>query len=411
VNATEALTWKACLAEVAKNNAELRAASENLHSTEAAKKAALSGFLPQVNGSLGYSYGTGTSSGSGAQLAASSPNGSADGSYTASLSASQNLFSGFQDSGKVDQAAANQRVSAAQLDVTKAKVASDLKSAYAGVLFSQRSISLQRDVSRRREENLRLVELRFQSGGENKGSVLLSRAYLAQAKYDELQSKNNIRVSRLQLARILGRDGDFDFEVVDDMPLETLPLNPDLKKLAVMTPEHVVAVGQEEAAVAAVTIARAGFYPSFSLSATASRLGKEWFPQTERWSIGAAISIPIFTGGKDYYGTQGAIATRTSAEASRMNVGRQLLVKLEQTYSGYLEASEKLKVDESFREAALKRAEIARGKYNNGLMSFDDWDVIENDLIVRERAVLQSQKDRAAAEAAWAQALGKGVTP
>jgi outer membrane protein TolC len=209
----------------------------------------------------------------------------------------------------------------------------------------------------------------------------------------------------------LGRDGDFDFEVVDDMPLETLPLNPDLKKLAVMTPEHVVAVGQEEAAVAAVTIARAGFYPSFSLSATASRLGKEWFPQTERWSIGAAISIPIFTGGKDYYGTQGAIATRTSAEASRMNVGRQLLVKLEQTYSGYLEASEKLKVDESFREAALKRAEIARGKYNNGLMSFDDWDVIENDLIVRERAVLQSQKDRAAAEAAWAQALGKGVTP
>jgi outer membrane protein TolC len=344
-------------------------------------------------------------------LAASSPNGSADGSYTASLSASQNLFSGFQDSGKVDQAAANQRVSAAQLDVTKAKVASDLKSAYAGVLFSQRSISLQRDVSRRREENLRLVELRFQSGGENKGSVLLSRAYLAQAKYDELQSKNNIRVSRLQLARILGRDGDFDFEVVDDMPLETLPLNPDLKKLAVMTPEHVVAVGQEEAAIAAVTIARAGFYPTFSLSATASRLGKEWFPQTERWSIGATISIPIFTGGKDYYGTQGAIATRTSAEASRMNVGRQLLAKLEQTYSGYLEASEKLKVDESFREAALKRAEIARGKYNNGLMSFDDWDVIENDLIVRERAVLQSQKDRAAAEAAWVQALGKGVTP
>ena len=74
-----------------------------------------------------------------------------------------------------------------------------------------------------------------------------------------------------------------------------------------------------------------------------------------------------------------------------------------------MESIEKLKVDQSFLEAALKRSEIARSKYNNGLMTFEDWDLIENDLIARETAVLQSQKDRATAEAAWQQAQGQGV--
>jgi hypothetical protein len=44
-------------------------------------------------------------------------------------------------------------------------------------------------------------------------------------------------------------------------------------------------------------------------------------------------------------------------------------------------------------------------------MSFEDWDRIENDLIQRQKTVLQSQRDRVTAEAAWEQAQGKGVIP
>jgi outer membrane protein TolC len=55
------------------------------------------------------------------------------------------------------------------------------------------------------------------------------------------------------------------------------------------------------------------------------------------------------------------------------------------------------------------RAEIARSKYNNGLTTFDDWDLIESDLINRQRAVLSSQGNRVVAEAAWEQAQGRGA--
>jgi outer membrane protein len=72
---------------------------------------------------------------------------------------------------------------------------------------------------------------------------------------------------------------------------------------------------------------------------------------------------------------------------------------------------EKLKVDQAFLDAAKTRADIARTKYNNGLMTFENWDIIENDLIQRQKSFLQSQRDRVVAEAAWEQAQGKGVIP
>jgi outer membrane protein len=57
------------------------------------------------------------------------------------------------------------------------------------------------------------------------------------------------------------------------------------------------------------------------------------------------------------------------------------------------------------------RSELGRAKYKNGLLNFEDWNAIESDLINRQKAKLQSQRDRVVAEAAWEQATGKGVIP
>ena len=73
------------------------------------------------------------------------------------------------------------------------------------------------------------------------------------------------------------------------------------------------------------------------------------------------------------------------------------------------EAVQRLEVDRAFVEAALAREKIAKEKYNNGLLSFEDWDIIENDLISRQKALLLSEKNRVTAEAAWEKSRGVGV--
>ena len=78
-------------------------------------------------------------------------------------------------------------------------------------------------------------------------------------------------------------------------------------------------------------------------------------------------------------------------------------------YSKYLLSYEKLKVDQKFEQASLLRSQIGRQKYNNGMMSFEDWDKIESELIDRQKTALTSKKDILINESAWEKAKGQGV--
>ena len=162
---------------------------------------------------------------------------------------------------------------------------------------------------------------------------------------------------------------------------------------------------------AGIRTARSGFFPSLNLTGTMGRQGRDFFPSGERWSVGVGLSFPLFSGGQDYYASKAAVAGFAQAVGTRESVDRQLLVSLRQSYRTYTQGVEKLLVDTAFLEAAASRSEIARNRYNNGLLTFEDWDVIENDLISRQKTRLQSKRDRVVSEAAWEQAQGKGVIP
>jgi outer membrane protein len=397
-------TWAQCVEITAENNAEIRASRSTLESTMSQEGVARGGFLPAVAGDLSWSRGNTTTDGG-------FSNGTS--TYSATLSASQNLFSGFSDLAKLRQARANTRAASATYQITKARISFALKKAFEGFSYSKEATKLTGEITRRRQENLRLVELRFQSGRENKGSVLLSEAYLNQAKLDDLQAQNARRLAQAELAESLGLDDGSGLDIEGTTPIiEPNAKGPELKSLVLITPDYEQSIAQEESAGQSVTVARSQFFPNLSLSGSVGKLGADFFPdERDRWSIGVKLSFPFFNGGRDYYGTQAANATFASAQSIRQNTARAILSKLQDAYSSYIEAVAKLKVDESFRTAATVRAEIARKKYNNGLLSFEDWDVIENDLISRQKVYLQSKRDRVTAEATWEQAQGRGVFP
>jgi outer membrane protein len=400
-----ALSWSESLKLALENNTELKAAGDAFRSTEDQEGVARGGFLPTVSGSL-----TGTRSGTAGSL----DYGTAPGNqFSATLKGGENLFSGLYDHGNLVRAKANTRAALAVLQIARAKMSFDLKSAYEGLRFAQNARSLSLEIVKRRESNLGLVQLRFNSGRENKGTVLLSKAYLADAKYGALQADHSTSAARATLARVVGLDDtDETLNASEEVPTHEPPAAPDFRKVATVTPDHIQAAAQEDAAEAAVTVARAGFFPTLDLSGTYGRRDTVFFPNgPDRWSLGLTLTIPIFNGGKDYYSTKGVNATYAGSIENRVGVDRGLLVSLRQAFHGYIEAVAKADVDASYRDAAQLRAEIARTQYNNGLVSFADWDLIENDLIAREKAYLQSSRERVTAEATWEQAQGTGVVP
>lgn len=397
----ETLRWSDAVAQAARANADIRGAEEKLRAARLSAEGSYAGYFPQLNGSLLYSRSQ--------QSVAASPSSAVD-SYGASLTASQNIFSGLQDRARVEQSAAAARNAEAALTAAKAKASYDLKSAYAALLYAQRFVALEQDLLKRRQDNLSLVQLRFESGRENKGSVLLSQAYLEQARYESLQAVNAIESARALLAEALGFEKSTENLILsDDVPVASPPTQIDLDVLVLSAPDRLQASASEESAKAGVLLARGAFFPTLGLEASVGRQGPNWFPNNDRWSMGLTLSLPLFSGGRDYYATKSAAATHAAAVLNTVSVDRGARAKLAQALAAYREAAAKLKVDEAFLSAAKVRSEISRSQYNNGLISFQDWDLIENDLITRQKTALQSRRDRVVAEASFEQIQGKGV--
>lgn len=394
---TGPLTFAQALRLAGDNNAELRRARAELEAAEHDVKSARAGYLPQVSGNVTYSDTSGSSAGDAS-------------SYSTAITATQNLFAGFQDQARVQRSSAQLESSRAELAEAKATLSRDLKSAFAGLLYAQENVLLTQSILRRLEENLRLVELRFEGGRENKGSYLLTRASVAQARLDHLQAQQALISAQAQFARAIGETAT-TWQVAGEVPIALPEAAPDFVSLMRATPDYREAVASEQVAEADVRLAKSGFYPSVDLRGSVGRDGESWFPSGDRNSVSATVSIPLFSGGRDYYGVRSALASADAAKASLTSIEQQLLVRLKQAYATYVQAVERVNVEREFLEAAQTRASIARARYQNGLLSFEEWDRIESDLIQRQKTSLTSTRERVVAEAEWELVQGRGVIP
>ena len=254
--------------------------------------------------------------------------------------------------------------------------------------------------------------MRFESGRENIGSLNLSKAYLAQAKYEHLQAMNSLQVYQSQLAQVLGVEESSELNVNGDIPLNTPPAETtskmDFKNLAKTIPESKKAQFNELSAMATLDLSKSSFYPSLNLTQSIDSYDHQ-SKLSHGWSLGATITLPLFEGGKDYYAYKSSSENYRSAAMTRKNTEEVSLTKLKNAYTNYIEGVMKLEVDQAFVVASESRERIAKAQYNNGLISFIDWDNIENDLIVRQKSLLQTQKDRVSAEAGWELVAGLGV--
>lgn len=393
--AQPAYTFQQCLELVRQNNSELISAEQNLQAARSQQRALYGNYLPQITANMGYTK--------------SETDGLESEGYTASLNATQNVFNGFGDMARLAEAEGKVKVAEANLRTVRAKVSYDLKTAFASVIYAQESLRLSKSILKRRSDNLNMVELRFQSGRENKGSVLLSKAYLQQAQLDVLRSENALATTKSTMIRVLGLEPDAIFDIQGKAP-ETPPgAAPNFLDLAESTPEKLQAEGAIQSAEGSLKNARSEFLPSLDLNGSLGKTGPDYFPDQDRWSVGATLSWSLFSGGKDYFSQKSAVAQKLVAENNWRNSRLDLVSRLRQAYAEYVEAVEQVKVSDAFVEAGSVRAEIGRSKYNNGLTSFDEWDRIENDLIGYQKDQTLKRRDRVTAEANWEKSQGVGV--
>ncbi len=399
--AAEMLTWDDCVQESNQHNPDLLAAQAVVREARAKYLGSYTAFLPQVSADVGVDRsGTKTASSSSTVM-----------SNSVGLSASETLFSGFGNEATVQQQHAGLQAAEAAFAQTKAQVGFDLKSAFAQLLFAQEQVALAEGIAARRQENVRLVDLRYQGGREHQGSFLRSQAAAQQAVFDVAQAKRALQVAQQQLAKVLGRRDAAELSIGGELKPAAVSEPPDFSSLMAQTPAHRQADAQARGARAGVTVARSGFYPTVSAGGSLSRVGADWPPGDDKWLAGITVSLPFFSRGQTFFNVQSANAERDRTQAALKSTDDQTVFTLKQAFAAYQDAVGKVSVQEEFLHAAQVREEIARSQYTTGLLSFQDWDLIEDDLITNQKAMLTSRRDAVTAEATWERTQGNGALP
>ena len=394
VMAEEALTWEDCVKEALKNHPDLISGKEKVKQAEADKDIVRSAMLPQVTSEV-----SGTRSKMERQPETDT--------YSYRVIGNQLLFDGFKtasDVGAASQTLAAQRYNYA---VVSSNIRLTLSKAFTSLLRAQELISLTEEIATRRKQNVELVQLRYEAGREHRGALLTAEADLAEAAFEVAQAKRNLSVAHRELSKELGRkkrlpmmvSGTFD---ITEVNRET----PDFESLADTTPFLQELIAQKEAARSGLKSAKADFFPQVYLNASFGETASDWPPQDNEWSAGLTVSFPIFEGGSRLSRVAKAKSQLKQLQADERSGRDGVILTLEETWKTLQDAIDSVSVRKKFLEAARERANIASIQYSTGLITFDDWIIIENNLVNAKKAHLDAQANLLVAEANWFQAKG-----
>lgn len=400
------LTWSDCLGRAAADSPELEASRAAIRELEYDVSSAASGFLPQIDASGRYNRGQSERT----RQVADGTNMVTDvywqrsESMSAGIDIRQDLFSGFGTYAKRKQALARLLIGREQYRQTESAVELRLRLAFIEVLYAQDLIELTRQIEERRRNNVRLIQLRFDGGRENAGSLARSKAQLTQASFEVLQAERSLVYALRNLAAAMGRM-DPPPGAAGDLGASEPDALHDLYGLMLQTPDYEIALTQIAAAREGVRVTRSERFPQISLTASTGLSGDNQLEYGD-WLVGVQASIPLFSGNRIKSEVAAAEERVVQTEMDLLNTGNTLMASLQLRWNSYQDAVENEKASGELLTAEALRAEISTAKYKQGLLSFEDWDIIESNLISQDKTYLQRRRTTETEQARWKNALG-----
>jgi len=390
----EELSWQDCVNEAFRNHPDLISAKETIAQAKEDKNIAKSGLFPQVTSETVAKRSKAASQ-------------SEVSSYSYNLTGKQLLFDGFKTSADINSALATISAQEYNYAVVSSDVRLNLRNAFVELLKTQELISLSEEIAKRRTDNLELVKLRYQAGREHKGALLTAEADLAQAEFEVAQAKRNLSLSQRKLAKELGRDESSDITVKGAfVSTEGSSVRPDFVMLSETTPFLKELIAKKDAARFNLNSTKSDYLPQIYLNSTFGQSNSQWPPEDNQWSAGFSVSLPIFEGGSRKAKVSKAKSQLLQAQADERSGKDSVILTLEDTWKSFEDSRDLVIVKQKFLEAAKERAKIANAQYSTGLISFDDWVIIEDNLVSAQKSFLDAEANLLIAEANWVQAKG-----
>ena len=399
-------------AQVADANQDLKAAYARLQQARAATRIARADLFPAIN--LGSAATRSRTSVNSPKFPAGAQPVGNNFDLEADLSYEIDVWGRVRNA--VAAARANQQASAADLATLNLAVHAEL----AGDYFALRSLDTQQQLlDQTVADYIRALELT--QNLYNGGAAALTDVAQAQAQLETARTQAaDIRLQRAQtehaIAVLLGQNPSAFRMEANPMPASAVPppIDPGLpSSLLERRPDVAAAERRTAAANAQIGVARAAYFPVFSLAAAAgfdSTNASNWLTAPSRlWSAGPAAGIlTVFDAGRH----RAQSAQAKAAFDERVADYRNTVLTAYQEVEDNLAALRQLQ-QESVSEAAAVKAtatalEQAQYRYKAGLVTYLEVSTAENTALQAQLANVSIQLRRLSASVLLVKALGGG---
>ncbi|HEY9074494.1 MAG TPA: TolC family protein, partial [Desulfobaccales bacterium] len=254
---------------------------------------------------------------------------------------------------------------------TRQQVVLDLRTAYFGYLAARRAMQVQEETVRQNQELTKQAQGFYQVGLKAKIDVTKADANLYQAEANLIQAKNNVSLARVSLMTALGIK-TWPYKGVEDV-LEVTPQPRPLEELLAQAKERRPELQknrfQQEFSQAAIKVARAGYFPTFSSTAAYGwqSVDQPFATLPSNWYLGAAMTFPLFNGLNTQYAVSQNKAQLRAAvegyEVLRQNTAKEV----NQAYLNVKSGWELIRATKKALEAARENLRLAWGRYQAGV--------------------------------------------
>ena len=331
-------------------------------------------------------------------------------SWTGSLSARYDLFTGGQKIAELSRSAAE--LDGAHANELRQRFATALltESDYYAVLAAAELDRVTRDRLRRAREQLGVARARVSSGAAVQTDSLNLRLELTRAQVAQLQQQSALRVARLELGRRIGASGPVDAAPLDSTPAPELPVSlaDAISQAAVQGPEYRVAAANERGASAAYRAELGNYLPHVSLTFNAFSTDTAFFPNLFKpYNFTLVASFPLWNNGQRELALSRARVNKDVARTRRQDMDRAVQHDVTAAYDAYVTTRATAELATEGLAVARETFRVQRTRYSSGATTILDLLDAEVNLSQAEADLVQARYGTRLALAGLESILGK----
>lgn len=282
----------------------------------------------------------------------------------------------------------------------QAEATVDLAQRYFAALAADDELELVQAERRATQKNLDRVNALYA-----KQLAMITDKLDIQARVDslaaqEVDARNQVRVTRAALSEIIGRPVTEPLSRVrNDVELQvsTESLDSWVRLATVTNPQILASQNAVEAAEAALRGGKGGHYPTISLNLSAQNTNEGYnnalAPKTDSYVAGVNVSVPIYSGGSTSARVRGLYQDQITAE-EQMEATRRQVVK--ETTNAYLTADssvEKIRANRNALASAEQSSIAADKAFSYGVVNAVDVLTATQNEFKARRDLLKTQYD------------------